>query len=383
MKKINNKITVIGGYGGGNIGDDALMWNVIKWINIEFPLIKPLVVVYDKTLAKGMLKGLNVDVVDAFESYEINTEVAIYGGGTQFFQFNNRSELKNKLLFEKILGILKNPIKKLSSIKKKLTTRVINAEKKVLLGIGFGPFHDKESRSYHDFLNVLNNSDYIFIRDNKSYSYIPEEYKKKVELGIDICYNSLFFNEISKIKNDVSPDEKKVGVIIRDWVYDNIDQNLIYDNLIKYIEKNKEDSFEIIFLCEQLDNKLYKYFSHLPNVTTLSWNPQKFELLDFFKTLNTYKLVITSRFHGALFSAIMNIPFITIEIEPKLQIPNSMYDNKDIIQSPFDLIDIEDRINRINTSCVDYSEHNQMLLLKGDKMFSNLKKRVQAYLDNH
>ena len=381
MRRIKNKITVVGGYGGGNIGDDALMWNVIKWINIKFPNITPLLVVYDKRLVEKILVGLRYDVVDTFENYNVESDVVIYGGGTQFFHFNQESG-KNNLL-SKALHFIVNPRAFIKSVKKHLSTKKVTSKYKFLLGIGFGPFISKEGPEYERFLDILDNADHIYVRDENSFKYIPDHALQKITKAVDICYNSYFQKLLLDIQLKNSSINKKVAIVLRDWEYNNINHDQLITTLNSFVANNPDKQFDLVFFCSQLDSKVINKFQKHPNLSSWSWDPRKSDLSSFFSKLNSYEILITSRFHGAIFAGLMKIPFISLEIEPKLNVPNQMYDNKLILSSPFLLEDLNRLVDIAYDSETDVSFHdiNEKYILIGDQMFENLTEKIAQLID--
>jgi|GEM_PF-4035297 len=378
MKVIKNEITVIGGYGGGNVGDDALMWNVIKWLNVKFPNITPLLVVYDKKLILSVLSGLSYDVVDTFEDYSVESKVIIYGGGTQFFHFTK--DKKKSSIIKKGFKFLLNPASFFKSLKKHVSKKEVKSNHKFLLGIGFGPFISKETVEYAKFLNVLEDAEHLYVRDSNSFQYIPETFLGKITKGTDICYNRFFKEVLVEANPEKFGNIKKTAIILRDWHYDNVDHEKLLLSLRQLISMKKEERFDLIFFCEQLDSNLKEKFRGLDNLDFWSWDPSSNNLVGFFDRMKTYDLVITSRFHGAIFSALLDIPFITLEIEPKLNVPNQMYGNESILKEPFQLEKLVNLISIAKDNTIVSEDTNNQLINIGDGMFEDLTSRISKLL---
>lgn len=369
MRVIKSKIALIGAYGEGNIGDDLLMYNVVSWFNKMMPNVVPLLVVRDKKLVTHFLKELKVDVVDDYMSYEVNCDTVIYGGGTQFFDFGS---LNKKSIFQRRVEQFKAPVK---TLKKKKFKKQINYKKSILLGVGLGPFSSRQSLGYIKFKNTINNSNHIYVRDIKSYNYAQEICTTNLYLGTDLCYNSLFYEMVSNyIKKDSSIKIKKVGIVLRQWDYDNINQDQLFTTIKKYIEFRKNDfDFDLILFRKKKDKEILKHFKSLKDTSVYIWDSEEDSFDNFLKKYSTYDLIITSRFHGAIISGLLEIPFITIEVDPKLQIPNNLYNNENILSSPFNYKELDKIVLEMNNTIKDnYKLYNKNIVKKGDEMLKNV-----------
>jgi len=58
----------------------------------------------------------------------------------------------------------------------------------------------------------------------------------------------------------------------------------------------------------------------LINEDILVWNPDIDRIENFMDKLNNFDLFISARFHGVIFSTLLNKPAISIAIEPKLEL---------------------------------------------------------------
>src|SRR5262249_13101907 len=54
------------------------------------------------------------------------------------------------------------------------------------------------------------------------------------------------------------------------------------------------------------------------------WNPGSQTIADFLGILNGFDCLLTARFHGALFAALLGKPTVCIEIEPKLRLVSEL-----------------------------------------------------------
>ena len=78
---------------------------------------------------------------------------------------------------------------------------------------------------------------------------------------------------------------------------------------------------------------------------------------NFYIRLSQFDLVITARFHGAVFASMMNIPFITIEVEQKLRMIAENYSGGAYVwTSKFDLNELNEHVSSIESAYVSHKE---------------------------
>jgi len=355
-QKKHYKLVVRGGYGLGNFGDDALMIEIynffIKWgfsnNEIAFNCY------YDDYLY-NLIPNVNlIDIDDknfSFDNY-------IYGGGTQFYSFNN-----NSFDFSKKIKIL---------LKYFIKTFKPRNYKVFGLGLGLGPFLDP-LKEFDTRTNLIK-ADGLWLRDPKSLDYCKKWKIKNSNTGTDIC-NIIQF-DINKKKDN------RIGLILRDWKDEKSeDYYKSVIELIKYFIDNKIE-FDPIIFSDRKDLLWEKKLVEL-GIEYLKWNPLDNNPYDsFIKKLNNYSLIITSRFHGAIFSALLDIPFITIAIEPKLKMISELYKNGSFSwKAPYDLFQILKQISQIKENHYNFKKSIISIRKQNNsdaiKMFDELLKKLK------
>ena len=153
MLEIKNKrILLFGYYGRSNIGDDIMLKNLTE--NLINKKAKKIVVLVDKSFDLEesfsdrviFLKGLKNNFL-SFLYYLIRFEYFIWGGGTCFFDNPSVSGLKELRYF--------------TLIRKKIN----NKRKNFFIGIGI----ERISKNRDIIIKILQNTDGIVLRDEKSY----------------------------------------------------------------------------------------------------------------------------------------------------------------------------------------------------------------------
>lgn len=298
------KVVIEGAYGEKNFGDDALLRVIYKFIEHIYKEDEILIITKTKALNYSLeqfSRGSDIETIDNIKCLAVDN--IIYGGGTQFFKFDK----SNSLTF-KAKQALNNPRLIFSFVKKKIFKCSLVGFKHYI-GIGLGPFE-----KVNDFqkLNVkFNDSVSFFVRDKQSEYYAKKIGVKNVKKYTDIC----FAEKINILKENRLNKHKKVGIILRDWEHTNFNFNV--DNTIVELNKIEDIEFEYIVLGN--DKELLKDLNR-NDVKYSCYDPDNISFNDFLKYLSSFDLVITSRYHGVIYSILLGIPFIALNIEPKLEI---------------------------------------------------------------
>jgi len=361
MIKVN--IGIRGAYGEQNFGDDALMLFLYKWSlnnNLDINFIgRDSSYVYNLiSKEKYILKT---------KSHRYHFEKLILGGGTQFFSFDKtpKKENKFKLFFS-------NPheffLKLKYFIEKKFIYKQLNYDEIFSVGIGLGPFVSNSKQEILASEQILLMKG-LYVRDNYSFNY-AKSINANSFLGTDICFLPDIYNfkKYQKISNEI----KRIGIIVRDWNYSEVGGSYLKE-VLKYTKKLSEDGYEIEFICFKDEPNSEKEIIDL-GFKIVKWNPLEKELEDFVQVLSTFDLFISARFHGIIFGALLNIPSIAIEVEPKLRVTKELLkEGVEIWEQPFnkDLANMvknfkyEEAIKSLNFSVKTQQE-------KAKKMFHKL-----------
>ncbi|HGS4803639.1 TPA: polysaccharide pyruvyl transferase family protein [Vibrio parahaemolyticus] len=354
-KEYEFDFVIKGAYGTGNFGDDALF----EVIYDKLPKgVEVAVIARDSEYLESNFE--NVKVFHPNSSVNIKCKYYIFGGGTQFYMFPNTNSL-----FYKINYHLRNPtyiIKKLLSL-----NLSVDYDNKIGIGLGLGPFYTRESKKFNRIINELNSFDKLYLRDKKSYDFCVDHNINKIELNTDLCFSK-------KFKLTSSLDKRKVAVILRDWKHDEFGKKH-FKAIRDYLLINRECCDLILFS----NDKYWIDFAIEHQLNYLVWDSTKYSSNEFIQKLAEYKLVISSRFHGIVYSTLLNIPAIAIEIEPKLKIGAEL--NTGLIwNGEFTLDNLEQLIKKLE---INYDEYMQFLSeIRNSKytqsleMFENLKGRL-------
>lgn len=303
-------IIIKGGYGLRNFGDDALMYYLIKSIEKRFPTA---------TIALECNKASYITnwlpQVSFAHPYQIPQKAYVYGGGTLYYSFPKK--IKARPFTEKVALAMTKPslvINKLLENSRK--TKFANSKvKRIMLGLGFGPFHLK-NELYEQAIDDAKNTEVVCVRDSKSFEFV-NTHKQGAFHGTDICFAK---GVVNKTPSNTSVKVNTVGVIIRDWNY-GTEEDDYKSNLLEAISLVRTSGYKVKFIVfsDLRDTDWLNTLQDL-NEDILVWNPDNSTVESFMDELNSFDLFISARFHGVIFSTLLNKPAISIAIEPKLEL---------------------------------------------------------------
>jgi polysaccharide pyruvyl transferase WcaK-like protein len=370
---MNKNIVVKGAYGEANFGDDALMCTIENFfltndlsVNVDF-------CGSSSDYCQRLLRKSGY--LDVNENKKTAADVLIYGGGTQFFLFDSNKGGFYLKFFWKLLtedpGLL---IKKVRS--KFSRKQPVPAKKSVGLGLGLGPFNPENDRIEY-VKSLVKQMDMLFVRDNTSLSYCKDWGYDDVNEGADICF-SRFLNYKKAVRNngtDVHKEQKrkKIGVIVRDWHYEN-GGNGYQKTLLEMIEEQKKNpKYEFTFIIfSALRDVNWKRIVSERNYPYLEWDPFNSQIDDFMDTLNGFDGFVTARYHGGVFASVLDKPAVCIAIEPKLSILVDQIKGFRLWDKPFKADDLKQAMEVFDVQDFDCSDSVQSLRKKADAMFDSL-----------
>jgi len=344
-------ISIKGAYGDSNFGDDLLMIVFEDFINTN---------IKNKSLN---FIGAESNYVSKFlESSSYNNQqkddVLVYGGGTQFFSFIEKSTFRTKLKN----NISKNPVKILKKVFQKISpdNEPVMSSEKAFLGFGLGPFNNN-IQAIEFAKNQLKDSLFIGVRDEVSFGYC-NDWNIKSFLGADVVFSSYFYKHINQVPKIDNTD--KIGIIVRDWDWKNsaVDYQ---DQLVNFVNSNPHLDVTFIVFAEDKDPKWMK---RIKDYKSIVWHPETMEINDFINTLNTFSTFITARYHGAIIAGLLGKKVICVEIEPKLKILTEQIPSFALWSDDFDIQVLNDLVKSNLEN--DHQKYIADLRLKADDMLN-------------
>lgn len=369
---MGKNVVVKGAYGEANFGDDALMCTIENFfitndlsLNVDF-------CGSSSDYCQRLLRKSGY--VDANDNKRTAVDVLIYGGGTQFFLFNSNKGGFYLKLFWKLLT--DNPallIKKV--IHRFAPAPHLPAKKSVGLGLGLGPFNP-ENDKIEQVKSLVGQMDLLYVRDDTSLSYCKDWGYDAVNEGADICYSSFLNYDKAVAKNGVEhhngQKRKKIGVIVRDWRYEN-GGNAYQDTLLKMVDEQRDAGYEFTFVIfSSLRDVEWKKLISERGYPCLEWDPFKSRIEHFMDKLDAFDGFITARYHGGVMASLLNKPVVCIGIEPKLGILTQQVKGFRLWDMPFRADDLRQAMKVFDEKDFDCSDSVNTLRRKADAMFESL-----------
>lgn len=316
------KVLLVGYYGKGNFGDDVLFKVTYNFVRQWQPNAE-INVLCDEYKEHYLPKLIEEDIRIIEPGNREHFDVIIHGGGGTLFDFKEYGFMDYMInTFIKVIGF--SNYQKLESLIRNMTNKKnISSTKRYGFGIGVGTY-TKSSKKLKYNIPTLLDFDSLAVRDTLSIENLQKlGLGKNIQLGSDLAFLDHFW--IPKNIKTPSPAQgkKRIGLILRDWD-SNDDGN--YLNTIDMMLKTLSEKYEFSFFV--LDKRSDKEVINISsNYTTYIWDPMNIKFTDYCETLANQDLVITSRAHGAICGAILGVPSILIEIEPKLKTIHSLLPN--------------------------------------------------------
>jgi len=315
--KIHQAVTLVGGYGLGNFGDDLLMVANLTVLGRVFSLSEVCVLGHQKiNYCENLVKG--PVYVARQGNVAIHSDFVIYGGGTQFFSFDKKKRAESSLCkYRRIVkGLLDGSVPFRRIWKKVLCEIEVKSNAKTaFMCIGLGPFHAEAEEM--KTVEKLSGAHLIIVRDDLSYQFCKGR-RIIAQQNADIIYaKNLWLQEGERA--DVYKENRKLTFIPRHWAHDASGRH--FDSMIKLALKCKDNNFNTAFLIfdkyndASLVNEIRKHGFRIE-----IWDPCESKIEDFARHLQSSELIVTARAHGAIVGATFGIPSLCVEVEPKLKI---------------------------------------------------------------
>ncbi len=371
LRKRNVDILVKGSYGAKNFGDDALQYFLIEWFK------KNKFKVAFITKHAGYLKKIFPDVklYSQEKAFNINSKVLILGGGTQFFAFK-KITLKEKLAFY-IKNLSLNKL--LFTFQKRVLKKEINSQRIIGLGLGLGPFQEN-TKELEAASQDIKHLDEVFTRDRLSFEFSKVLNEKTFQFT-DICFlpEIIDFSKFQRKRGKIN----KIGIIVRDWNFSE-KGNQYYTKLQSESNYIKELGYLTTFILFKPE-AYWEEFLKSKNEKYIAWNPDTMQIHDFLNELSKFDLMISARFHGIIFAALLGIPSISIGIEQKLEIVAEFFP-KSLKVWPYPFTkSLVDKIQQLDKNYSEIQQNLQQETLRNhelaNSMFIKLNQLLLEILD--
>lgn len=295
-----------GNFHEGNFGDDALLLACSSLLQGQVKRIQ-----FERNVAyrdERMQETLAADDVPT------QPDMIIYGGGTQFFSFS--APAAQHSLISRVVRKLSSPTSLMASYRARAMIAQNRRISKIAIGIGVGPFEN--SVAAQQAVGLLRQMELVWVRDASSEDFCRNNNIPNIVASSDLCFTEAF-THITKppLDSRLAEDRpRKIGIILRDWPALDAD---FFQQQVALARKLRASGHEVRFLgLSKHDDRYQAEMAALGEIVNV-WDSKSERLEDFWAVIAKQDLVVTSRFHGAIFALLSATPFIAIEIEPKLR----------------------------------------------------------------
>ena len=318
------KAIIRGAYGEGNFGDDVLMVachgllrqvyaaDEIAYVFTSDPPVA------ERRYVERLLPGINII---RFES-QAAAELVVWGGGTQFYSFSQSQAVVP--FYRKVLAGLLDPEKAYNYLVKKLFGgKFHRGQRFAALGIGVGPFvPDSPNEGYsRDLFAKMN---FAAVRDDESMQLCKTWGVRNLTHRSDLCFlPEICWPDYLPVAR-VNGRGRRIGVIVRDWPHDTA--GAAYEKpLINAAEMLRKAGYSVQYILFRANGDCgWARLLSQRGESPLAWNPEVQSITDFLHELDQFDCLLTARYHGALFGALIGRPVICIELEQKLRLVSEL-----------------------------------------------------------
>ncbi|BEP28270.1 polysaccharide pyruvyl transferase CsaB [Helicovermis profundi] len=297
------KILISGFYGSGNVGDEAILESMINRIkkidvNAELTVISKN---QKSTKRDHKVKTLGRNDFRGFFRVLRKTDILISGGGSLL---QDATSVKSLVYYIAVIF-----------------SGIIFRKKVMIYSQGIGPINNIFFRFFLG--KLLNFADIVTVREeNSKKDLIKMGVKKEIyvtaDTVIDFDYSKLENNKNEYLFNN---DKKTIGLSLK--------SNVIFSNL--NLDKNIKDfidkilkNYNILFIPFYFNQDI-KIIDFLIDNKIIDLANKNIKIIDkelnFKKVLNIMKdvdMLVGERLHSLIFASILNVPFIGMSYDPKI-----------------------------------------------------------------
>ena len=304
-----------GYYGKANFGDDVLMQVTHNLLKDVMPDATISLITHDK---ENYVHAMLPDAKLLKPGQQMHFDMIVHGGGGVFFDFVTYGAAYR--LWERILPF--NAYILLEKIARKLLKKPrVSAPVRVGLGVGVGTYSAGSPQLRHS-LPILADFEALWVRDPQSAKNL-QRFSSIMDTAILQGSDLAFLSDYWLPPLDPSPhtpSRPRLGVVLRDWAGGTPFATL-QETLAQLAKEYDITGFVLDAASDPQTQLLLKPY------TTHIWQPSAMSIADFAAKLGTQDVLLTSRAHGAICGACLNIPSVIVNIEPKLEQVHAMLPN--------------------------------------------------------
>lgn len=337
------RVLLTGYYGKANFGDDVLL-KVTHGLVRQWQPEAEIAILCDQYLDDYLpdLLGERLRILQPGDREHF--DLIIHGGGGTFFDFGNYGYV-NRILNQSIkLAGFANYALFDKLVRAVLGKPRISAKERLGWGVGVGTYATGSNKLRKNIPTIVD-FDMLVVRDAASIDNLQcLGFADHAILGSDLAFLENYWLPASTREVEVSPKNRPcLGLILRDWPKGPSKHYLErFAELLP--ELDRRYALSLFVFDKRVDDQL---LALAEPYTTHIWSPPATKFDEFCSFLAKQDVVISSRAHGAICGAVMGIPSILVELEPKLRTVNDMLPHATRLLQP-DVLDLPLLISSID-----------------------------------
>jgi len=333
-------IVIVGAYGFDNVGDEAMLYVVLRNLQKILPDDSRIVSCVDQRAVK---KLHNVDTVCGVSPVSVVKSLIRFRFDDFRYQLKVISQMK---LLVYGGGSLLNDSKGIKNISVILMTIVMARIKKVpiiIWGVGIGPI--RSNLGQHVIKAILKLATVIVVRDKQSVvaaNKLGVE-QLKIRQGTDLLFNSLRWNDLERKNSAVVNKPLQIGISLRPFPGNNgvdyIEKDRILvagvvESLHSLVSLRSVEVAALVFskgpaggrrddlgilnrVKKELPSELFR--SNIGGLSEEGDDSIELIINRMLKKISGLDIVIGERFHSLVTAALMGVPFIAISYDQKVR----------------------------------------------------------------
>lgn len=354
--------TLMGYYGFGNMGDDALLISIINNLREKLPYLRISVLSHNVKKMRAKLTPFKVDVFNRFNPFCFrkvfkNTEHLVFGGGTLL---QDNTSTKSLLYYLYMIRCAR-----------KYGIKVI------LYANGIGPVHKEKNRER--IRKILPEISLITVRDKQSYDYIKTLNKDaNIILTADEALTTACCTGFETVISDELKKNGFICVSIRKWRTIKDEEYAQYIEIVSdFCQKN---SLGILFIVMEKRNdalitEKMKQYTKVPVQILYTDADMSGEAL--VSVISQAKMTVSVRLHSLIFSACANVPMIGLVYDPKVSAFMKLAEVPDKYIIDIDANSKAELSNALDTLYINLKSEKSRLDSRMSSLYEDAKKNAE------
>lgn len=307
---MSRKVFIRGNFAEGNFGDDCLLAaNVLLLRKAHF---EPAMLGPQSISAEADFVVPTARLKDAARG-----GLVLYGGGTQFFFDPGMAfELGAPPLAARLRRLVSDPAQVVSSLHARVIQALINRLPIASIGLGVGPFGSEAAADEANVKALLSKMTFVWVRDSASERFCALN-GITCSTSTDLCFTKPFLARFAaKTTSNFDGSQPSIGVILSD--HPTLDQAFL-TKIIDASNAMRGAGCRVRYISFSRRRDRFIEVLQARGEPVTCWNPATMKIDTFRAFLAEHDAILTSRFHGGVFSVINRTPFAIIGVNEKLR----------------------------------------------------------------